>query len=132
MREESRCRHMGYSFRLAAMVLLYAPSHRQDSTYHGLCYTSRGALAPRWGDRFGRQENEAANSDPTRHLPTDTPTDTSWQNIPTDTSWQNIPTDNSQQNLLTDTSRQNLPTRWTYYMWCVLVADHHSWFQLSD
>ena len=36
---------MGYSFRLAAMVLLYAPSHRQDSTYHGLCYTSRGALA---------------------------------------------------------------------------------------
>ena len=32
----------GYSFRLAARVLLYAPSHRQDSTY--LCYTSRGAL----------------------------------------------------------------------------------------
>ena len=29
----------------AAMVLLYAPSHRQDSIYHGLCYTSRGALA---------------------------------------------------------------------------------------
>ena len=26
-------------------VLLYASSHRQDSTYHGLCYTSRGALA---------------------------------------------------------------------------------------
>ena len=26
-------------------VLLYAPSHRQDSTPHGLCYTSRGALA---------------------------------------------------------------------------------------
>ena len=37
--------HIGYSFRLAARVLLYAPSHRQDSTYHGLCYTSRGALA---------------------------------------------------------------------------------------
>ena len=33
---------MDYSFRLAARVLLYAPSHRQDSTYHGLCYTSRG------------------------------------------------------------------------------------------
>ena len=29
----------------SARVLLYAPSHRQDSTYHGLCYTSRGALA---------------------------------------------------------------------------------------
>ena len=36
---------MGYSFRLTAMVLLYAPSHRHDNTYHGLCYTSRGALA---------------------------------------------------------------------------------------
>ena len=36
---------MGYSFRLAARVLLYASSHRQNNTYHGLCYTSRGALA---------------------------------------------------------------------------------------
>ena len=36
---------MGYSFRLGAMILLYAPSHRQYNTYHGLCYTSRGALA---------------------------------------------------------------------------------------
>ena len=44
-REETRCRHMGYSFRLAARVLLCASSHRQDNTYHGLCYTSRGALA---------------------------------------------------------------------------------------
>ena len=32
---------MGYSFRLAARVLL---SHRQDNTYHSLCYTSCGAL----------------------------------------------------------------------------------------
>ena len=24
---------------------LNAPSHRQDNTYHSLCYTSRGALA---------------------------------------------------------------------------------------
>ena len=36
---------MDYSFWLAARVLLYAQSHRQDSTYHGLCYTSRGTLA---------------------------------------------------------------------------------------
>ena len=36
---------MGYSFRLAARVLLYAQSHRQGNTYHSLCYTSRGALA---------------------------------------------------------------------------------------
>ena len=45
VRKETRCRHMGYSFRLTARFLLYAPSHRQNSTYHGLCYTSRGALA---------------------------------------------------------------------------------------
>ena len=45
VRKETRCRHICYSFRLAARVLLYAPSHRQDSTYHGLCYTSREALA---------------------------------------------------------------------------------------
>ena len=45
VRKETRCRHIGYSFWLPARVLLYAPSHRQDSTYHGLCYTSRGALA---------------------------------------------------------------------------------------
>ena len=45
VRKETRCRHIGYSYRLTARVLLYAPSHRQDSTYHGLCHTSRGALA---------------------------------------------------------------------------------------
>ena len=42
VRKETRCRHMGYSLRLTARVIL---SHRQDRTYHGLCYTSRGALA---------------------------------------------------------------------------------------
>ena len=45
VRKETRCRHIGYSYRVTARVLLYAPSHRQDNTYHGLCYTSRGALA---------------------------------------------------------------------------------------
>ena len=45
VRKETCCRHIGYSFRLTARVLLYAPSHRQDSTYHDLCFTSRGALA---------------------------------------------------------------------------------------
>ena len=45
VRKETRCRHIGYSYRLAARVLLYAPSHRQDSTYYGFCYTSRGSLA---------------------------------------------------------------------------------------
>ena len=45
VRKETRCRHIGYSYRLTARVLLYAPSHIQDNTYHGLCYTSRGALS---------------------------------------------------------------------------------------
>ena len=45
VRKETRCRHIGLSYRLTARVLLYAPSHRQDNTYHGLCYTSREALA---------------------------------------------------------------------------------------
>ena len=34
-------------------VLLYAPSHRQDNTYHGLCYTSRGALAGKRNSSMG-------------------------------------------------------------------------------
>ena len=42
---ETCCSHIGYSFRVTARILLYAPSHRQDSTYHGPCYTSRGELA---------------------------------------------------------------------------------------
>ena len=44
-RKETRCRHIGYSLQLTARVILFAPSHRKDSTYHCLCYTSRGALA---------------------------------------------------------------------------------------
>ena len=35
----------GLLFLLTARDLLYAPSHIQDSTYHGLCYSSLGALA---------------------------------------------------------------------------------------
>ena len=54
VRNETRCRHIGYSYRLAARVLLYAPSHRQDNTYHGLCYTSRGALAGTRNSSMGR------------------------------------------------------------------------------
>ena len=45
VRKETRCHHVGYSYRLTARVLLYAASHRQDNTYHSLCYTSRGSLA---------------------------------------------------------------------------------------
>ena len=44
-RKETRCHHMGYPFRLATRDILFAPSHRKDSTYHGLCYTCRRELA---------------------------------------------------------------------------------------
>ena len=45
--EESHCHHfmMSCSIWLAAKVLLYAPSHRQNSTQDGICYTSCDALA---------------------------------------------------------------------------------------
>ena len=39
------CHYMDNSFQLATRDLVHVPSHRQDSTYHGLCYTSRGSLA---------------------------------------------------------------------------------------
>ena len=55
VRKETRCRHIGYSYRLTVRVLLYAPSHRQDNTYHGLCYTSRGALAGTRNSSMGHE-----------------------------------------------------------------------------
>ena len=54
VRKETRCRHIGYSYRLTERVLLYAPSHRQDNKYHDLCYTSRGALAGTRNSSMGR------------------------------------------------------------------------------
>ena len=46
--DETICRHhMDYSFRLAARDLLYASYHRQNNTFHGLCYNSRVALGER-------------------------------------------------------------------------------------
>ena len=35
----------GVLFSISSKGLLYATSHRLDSTYNDLCYTSRGALA---------------------------------------------------------------------------------------
>ena len=34
----------GIGHMIVARVLLWVPSHRQDRTSHGICYTSRGAL----------------------------------------------------------------------------------------
>ena len=61
-KKEIRCRHMGYSFRLAARVLLYASSHRQDNTHHSLCYTSCGALAGTEGKEGNILFNDALNT----------------------------------------------------------------------
>ena len=66
VRKETRCRHIGYSYRLTARVLLYAPSHRQDNTYHGLCYTSRGALAGTRNSSKG-PPHEGRSDDPLHH-----------------------------------------------------------------
>ena len=56
--------HIGYSFRLAARVLLYASSYRQDNKYQGLCYTSRGALA---GTRNWVGRNNYKRTKPPEH-----------------------------------------------------------------
>ena len=63
VRRETRCRHIGYSFRLTARVLLYAPSHNRIA-YHGLCYTSRGALA---GTRNRVHPMKDRSDDPSHH-----------------------------------------------------------------
>ena len=69
VRKETHCHHIGYSYRLTTRVLLYAPSHRQDNTYHGLGYTSRGTLA---GTKRNKQENNQQTltaSKPSASLP---------------------------------------------------------------
>ena len=54
---------MGYSFRLASRVLLYPSSHRQDNTYHSLCYTSRGALAGTRNSSLLSEKNTKKDTD---------------------------------------------------------------------
>ena len=54
---ETCCRLMGYSFQLAARFFLYASSHRQDITYHSLCYTSHRALAGMRNSRLLEHNN---------------------------------------------------------------------------
>ena len=72
VRKETRCRHIGYSYRLTARVLLYAPSHRHDTTYHGLCYTSLGALLEReiaqWVHPMKDRSDDAPHHERTLYL----------------------------------------------------------------
>ena len=45
LKEETSCFHsMDYTLLLIARDILYAPSHRQDNTYHDFCYTICGSL----------------------------------------------------------------------------------------
>ena len=53
---------------LAARVLLYASSHRQNNTYHSLCYTSRGALAGTRSSSMGRMHIKFDNLNDVRHV----------------------------------------------------------------
>ena len=55
---QTQChRYRRYSFQLTARVLIYEPSHRQDITYHSLCYrscearagTKNSLMGPLWG-----------------------------------------------------------------------------------
>ena len=55
VREESQWYHfLVYAFKLAK-DLLCAPFHRQDNTYHGLSYTSCGALTGIGNNSMGPQ-----------------------------------------------------------------------------
>ena len=45
-REETRCRHMGYSFRLAVRVLLYEGAGRSSEVAHG---AMGRRIDPSWG-----------------------------------------------------------------------------------
>ena len=57
----------GLLFNLASKDLLYAPSHRLASTYHGLCYTSLGSLA--WNEKIAPWVHpmKDRSDDPTHH-----------------------------------------------------------------
>ena len=68
VRKETRCHHIGYSYRLTARVLLYAPSHRQDNTYHSLCYTSHGALAGMRNSSMGPPHEGSIRRPPTNEI----------------------------------------------------------------
>ena len=83
MRKETRCRHIGYSYRLTASVLLYAPSHRQDSTYHGLCYTSRGHWLEReiaqWVHPMKDRSDDPSHHERTLYLWATSRSDVPWE-----------------------------------------------------
>ena len=63
-KDETRFLHYtGFSSRLTADNLLYAPFHRQNNTRHCLCYTSRGTLV--WREIAQWVHHESRSDDPT-------------------------------------------------------------------
>ena len=52
VRKETRCRHIGYSYRLTARVLLYAPSHSPWYTFSYYCVSlfaaKRSSMVEQW------------------------------------------------------------------------------------
>ena len=68
VRKETRCRHIGYSYRLTARVLLYAPSHRQDNTYHGLCYTRLEREIAQWVHLMKDRSDDPSHHERTLYL----------------------------------------------------------------
>ena len=62
---------MGYPFQLAARVLLYASSHIQDNTYHGLCYTSCGALIGMRNSSMNDRSDDPSHHEQKLHLAPD-------------------------------------------------------------
>ena len=55
VRKENRSRHIGYSFRLAARVLLYAPSHHIDRIAHTTAFVT--PVVEHWLEREIAQWN---------------------------------------------------------------------------
>ena len=63
--------YKGYAFHLAAVRFLYAPSNRQDSTYHSIYYTSHGAnssMGPPWGIDLTTHHTLSGHSTTELHL----------------------------------------------------------------
>ena len=59
--------HLDYSFQLAARILLYAPSNRQDKTYHSLCYTGWNKKQPNGSTMRDRSDDPSHQQQKLHH-----------------------------------------------------------------
>ena len=65
VRKETRCRHIGYSYRLTASVLLYAPSHSRGA----LAGTRNSSMGPPHEGLIWRPISPWANALPLSYVP---------------------------------------------------------------